>query len=36
MTGTVEDITIGHDGRFCESIRLCSELRSEELPQIEM
>jgi hypothetical protein len=25
-TGMVEDITVGADGRFCDSMRLCAEL----------
>jgi hypothetical protein len=30
-TGTVEDVTIDADGRFFESVRLCSELSHDEV-----
>jgi hypothetical protein len=32
VTGTVEDLTIGADGRWFESIRLCAELGDSEVP----
>jgi hypothetical protein len=31
-TGAVEVITVGPDGRYTESLKLCSELSDEELP----
>jgi hypothetical protein len=31
-TGTVDIITVAADGRCTESVRLCSELREEDLP----
>jgi hypothetical protein len=32
VTGAVEDITVGADGRWFESIRLCDELSDSEVP----
>jgi hypothetical protein len=31
-SGMVEDITVGADGQFFESMRLCADLRDDDLP----